>query len=128
MQATARSKGDFSLDVHEQEATSYLAAVLPKETVTQATLWFSEEGIYLRLELALLRSHELLARLGVHADGGLVRIRVQDATLDGRHLPRFLLISVEEAANDALADMHLPLQIREIALGEGYMTVHGAWR
>lgn len=117
------TEGEAELRVSEEEATSYLAGALPAHRVTRVTVWFSPDGIDLQVDFIGLGNHQLWAYLTVQVEEGSPQVRIRALALDGRQLPRFLRLSAQETANDALADLHLPIEFRGIVLGEGYVTI-----
>jgi len=120
-----RTPGPARIVIAEEEITSYLAMTLADGPIQDLSVWFTPGEIRLWARLRTRGELRLRAVLTVALQGGDAQVQVHHAALNGRPLPRFLLASFQGAANAALADAHLPLQMEELALGEGSMVIVG---
>jgi len=121
-----RTQGPVRVVITEAEATSYLALNLQDVPIRNLSVWFTLGEIHLWAKARAWHEPTLQMLLTVTSAGGRPQVDVRRATLNGRPLPRFLLASLQEATNDALADAHSPLQVKQVALGEGFMIVVGS--
>lgn len=118
-----RSKGPLRLLISEEELTSYVALNVQGSSVRSIAIWITRGGIHVSAELHLLGQHTVEAALDVTCHDGQLQTRMQHATLDRRPLPRFVLASIQEATNDALADAHLFIDVEQIILREGSVLI-----
>ena len=107
----------------EEELTSYVALNVQGSSVRSIAIWITRGGIHVSAELHLLGQHTVEAALDVTCHDGQLQTRMQHATLDRRPLPRFVLASIQEATNDALADAHLFIDVEQIILREGSVLI-----
>lgn len=119
------SDGSVRLLINEEELNSYLVSILQDTWVRAITVWLTEEGVYVSAEFRFLGPRSMQAALDITTDHGKPTVRVRRAALDGHPLPRFLLASIQEAMNDALADAHLPVRMDRTVFGEGFVLVSG---
>ena len=117
--------GSVRILIGEEEVTSYLFPSLQATAISDIRVWFTQETMCLTAQLDMCGQHTIGAILSVACRDGVLQACVRQATLDGQHLPRFVLASVEEAINDALADAQLSLRVRQVVLGEGFMLIMG---
>lgn len=122
---TMRDSGPFRLLISEVELTSYAALNLRGTEIRKIAIWFTQGRICLSAQFDLWGPRTIKAMLIATCRDDSIQIDVQKATLDGRLLPRFILASIQDAANDALADAHLSVRVKQIVLGEGFALIAG---
>ena len=123
-----RGQGPVRIVVTEDELTSYLNLNLQRAPVRELSVWFTPGGIYVRAKVRAWHEPTLQALLTLTLRNGAPQVQVHWAALNGQPLPRLLLASVQEAANDALAHAHSPLRVEQVVLGEGLMVITGSTR
>ena len=123
---TLRGQGPIRIVVTEDELTSYLDLNLQRAPVRELSVWFTPGGIHVRAKIRARHELTLQALLRLTLRDGAPQVKVDWAALNGHPLPRLLLASVQEAANDALADAHPALRMERVVLGEGFMIITGS--
>ena len=118
-----QGRGPLYVSVTEEELTSYLALNLQGLPLRCLAVWFTQGQMRFSAQLDAWGQPEIRGHLGLACSKGKIQVCLIQATLNGQPLPRFLLASVEEAANDALADAQVPLRVERISLNEGSVLV-----
>ena len=122
---TIREPGPWHLVITEQELTSYVAKNLPANLLHDPEIWFTKKNIYLVAQVGRSGKRKVHAVMTLGSHDGVLRIALQHGYLDTQPLPRFLLISIEEAANAALADIQSPFRVEQLLLNEGFILIEG---
>ncbi len=129
MSTALNRKGPFSLQVSEEELTSYLARELEGQVVEYIRVWITPEGLNATVRLRSDdKSHTIRALIVVAPEDGTIKVRARWATYDGFRLPRFVLASFEQMANASAGDALLPYAFHDIVLGDGTLTLTGEVR
>jgi hypothetical protein len=121
--ALGSDEDPLELMATEEEITSLMALNLSTSSIEDPVVWLTPEGVHIRCILRLAGKHTLMAWLAIGATGGAPRVKVEHVSLDGHSCPRLIRLSIEQAANDALADAALPLSIEQVTLGEGSLHI-----
>jgi hypothetical protein len=120
-----QTPGPLHLNLTEEELTSYLALNAQSLPLEAPTLRLIQGQLWFWAKIAVWSHPVICGELNLTCDKGQIRVHLNQAWLNGQRLPRFLLASVEQAANDALADIQLPLQVEHISIGDGTMVITG---
>lgn len=117
-----RNHTRMDLTLSDEEATSYAVQALQGNGMRELSIWFTPLLAHVQASIDYRGNHTVKAILTLEAPQGILKMHVQRATLDGQKVPRWILASVEAAANDAIADAQSPLWVEEITCGNG--TLH----
>ncbi len=123
-----REPGPTQFVITEQELTSYVARNLPGELLHDPEIWFTEKTVYLAAQVGRSGRRKVHAVMTIGCHDGVLHIALQRAYLDTQPLPRFLLASIQESANAALADMHSPFRVEQLLQHEGFVLIKGRKR
>jgi hypothetical protein len=115
----------FNILLTDEGLTSYMQVYIVDDNLHEPTAWVTGQGIYAGARLGRRGEHEVRALVAIQVDRGTLYATISRATFDGLALPRFLLYCMEEIANTILADMPWPVQIEQIVLEEGALTIQG---
>lgn len=124
MEGLYNCQGPVTLTITEEELTSYLAVYGSGDVLQEPAVWLGEGTIQASAHLCIGRGYKLHAIIAPQNYHG-VQVRIRQVTLNGKHLPRLLLLGIEDAVNDALADLSSPLALRDVSITEGLMVVTG---
>ncbi|NLG49584.1 MAG: hypothetical protein GX552_05680 [Chloroflexi bacterium] len=125
METLSSRQGPVTFTITEEELTSYLAVYGFGDILQEPAIWLDDGVIQASARLCVARGYKLHAIIALQSHHGVPQIRVRQVVLNGRRLPRLLLLGVEDAVNDALADLSSPLALSDVAITEGLMVVTG---
>ena len=120
------TQGPFELTVSEQELTAYARANLAGTPVQDVSIWLEPEGVHLLASVDLGSTHALYAFAQLDCAEGALQVDSLHLALDGHVVPRWIVASLEKAANDALADMQTALRLERITLDAEKALVCGS--
>lgn len=120
-----QTPGPLRLDLTEEELASYFSFNSSGLPLVDLVIRVNQGQIWFWARIDIWSRPVIHGRLSLTCDEGKIQIRLDQTWLSGRRLPRFLLASIEKAANDALSDIQLPLQIERIVLDDGIVSVSG---
>jgi hypothetical protein len=126
----------IEIEVREEELTSYLvlnAEDAGYKAMGTLRIWLTHDGIWVHIPVplapdrdsrAILKADDhLLALIRPTASEGALHVTIDAARWLGHALPRWLLTSIQMAANDALVDANLPMDVDQIVLDEGSLRI-----
>lgn len=120
-----QTPGPLRLDLTEEELASFLALHSQGLPLEGLAIRLARGQIWFWAKIKLWNHPALHGQLGLTCDRGRIQVHLNQAWLNGHRLPRFLLASVEKAANDALSDIQLRLQVEHITLDDGAISITG---
>ena len=127
--AALNRDGPFTVEVNEQELTSYLAREFEGQVLDQVRVWITPEGLNATVRLrAENEGHVIRGLLFITPNDGTLKVQARWATYDGFRLPRFVLSSFEQMANASAGDALLPYAFTGVAYGDGSLTLSGQVR
>ncbi len=122
--------------IREEELTSYLVLNTQDagyRAMGTLHIWITQDGLWVHTQIPLGLDRDPRARLKVDdglltlirptASEGALHVTIDAASWRGHSLPRWLLHSIEVAANDALVDANLPMDVEQIVLDEGSLRI-----
>lgn len=112
----------------DEELTSYARIYVADASLHEPTILIAQQGLYLGARVGRRAQHQVRALFTVKADHRALRINIVGATVDDRAVPRLVLRCLEQVANAILADTAWPIQVKQVILGEGALTIEGAPR
>jgi len=126
--AALGERGPLRLTVTEEELTSYLALNSQSLPLRDITVWLTQGHICFAAQLDVWGRPKVQGQLGLTCSQGKLQVQLQVVTVDGRSLPRLLLASMEQAANDALMDAQVPVRFEQVVMTEGSALIVGSVR
>jgi hypothetical protein len=120
-----QSHGSFELVVSEAELTAY-ALESAGAAVSELSVWIEPEGVHVVATTGDGAGHRAYALVGLAEADQRARLALVHVELAGHRVPRWIVASLEKAANDALDDMQLTWRVERVALGSGTATINGS--
>jgi len=123
-----KESGPWRLTLTEEELTSYLALNSQGLPFRDVIAWFTQGRIRFTAQLDAWGRPKVQGQISLTCNQGKLQVQLQVVTVNGQPLPRLLLASLEQAANDALTDAQVPVRIEQVVVTEGSALVVGSVR
>jgi hypothetical protein len=120
------AEGRFVLTITEEELTSY-AALNMQESIIDPQILLTEGQIQLYGTLVSPVEAPVAALATVHVDPAGAQVTVESVSVGGFPMPETFMEAFAQQINDliAAAQRYEDVQISEIEIGEGQMTIRG---
>lgn len=123
-----KESGPWRLTLTEEELTSYLALNSQGLPLRDVMVWLTQGHIRFTAQLDAWGRPKVQGQISLTCNQGKLQVQLQVVTVNGQPLPRLLLASLEQAANDALTDAQVPVRIEQVVVTEGSALVVGSVR
>jgi len=127
-QVIANPNPEFTLEITEEEATSYLALNVPQTTITDAWVRFQEGRIRLFGRLLQPLTIQVDTTWTAQVEQGQVRVKIYSATVACLPLPPSMLDSLAQTVNQMIAESQINVQITDIQILPGRLIISGVKR
>ncbi len=123
------SEGYFTLEVTEEELTSYVALKM-EESITDPQIIVSDGKIHLYGTIVSPIEAPITAICSVETEGGRVEITVEAVALGGFPIPETFVESFAQQIDDLItsAQRRGNVEITEIEITEGNLTIRGRFQ
>jgi hypothetical protein len=124
-QIVASPRPDFTFDVTDEEATSYLALSFNQTSITEPEVRFLDGKVQLSGKVAQLLSNPVVTVWTAQVADGTVRVKIVSATVACIPVPTQLLDSLSDTLNQMILESQVNIQVREIKVEAGRAQVSG---
>lgn len=115
----------FTLEITEEEATSYLNLNVPQSTITDAWVRFQEGRIRLFGRLIQPLTVQIDTTWTAQVEQGQVRVKIYSATVACLPLPPPLLDSLSQTVNQMIAESQINVDVTDIQILPGRLIIRG---
>lgn len=130
-EALAEDKGEFTLRLTNEEATSYLALKLEEAggeaPISDLRVWFTPGKIHITGDFSGLVPIQAYVAIVASAEilDGELQITIEKASAGSIPLPAAVLTSLSQTINETFQESQIGFQIIDVEIGEGEMIITG---
>lgn len=124
-QISASPKPDFTLEVTDEEATSYLALSFNQTSITEPEVRFLAGQVQLSGKVAQLLNSSVVTLWTAQVVDGTVRVKIVSASVACIPVPTQLLDSLSDTLNQMILESQVNIQVRAIKVDPGRAQVTG---
>jgi hypothetical protein len=124
-QISGSTNPSFNLEITDEEATSYLALNMPQSPVKEAEVRFTEGKASLLAKVAQLFNLQVNTVWSARVDNGVVRVKLEAASVACNPVPTQLLDSLSATINQMIVESQTKVQISNIQIVQGKVIIAG---